>query len=232
MVEVLGEDHRDGKEGEADDEEIALRVQLVPEKIGPGNLQDAVRTARVVPVVKGDAGHLAEAQRHDGEVVAAEAQRRIPEDRSGRAGEEHRQRQRGEEVPVGLRHQQRARVGADREEGGVAEVQKARVADHDVEAQPEHRVRCNRDADGRHVVVAVRQHGATHRAEDHDDSHPEREPGQLIAGRDVRASHAMVGQPVDHIRSATRSPNRPVGLTIRTVIRTPNTITSFHLPER
>ena len=155
MVEVLGEDHRDREQEQADREEAFLGVELEPEDARPGDVQDAVRPARVVPVVERDPGHLAEAQGHDGEVVAAQAQRRVAEDGAGGAGEDHGQRQRGEEVQVGLGHQERARVGADGEERRIAQVQEPGVADHDVEAEPEHRVRRHGDRDRGDVGVAV-----------------------------------------------------------------------------
>src|ERR1044072_9214243 len=85
MIEVLGEDHRDRQQEEADDEEVALRVELVPEKVGPRDGKHAGGAAGDLPVVERDESHLAESQGHDGEVVAAQAQRGIAQDRAGRA---------------------------------------------------------------------------------------------------------------------------------------------------
>src|SRR5439155_10305253 len=99
VVEVLGEDHRDGKQEQADDEEVGLRVELISEKVGPGDAENSVRPARVFPVVERDARHLAQTEGDDGEVVAAETQGRITEDRAGGAGEEDRKTQPGEEAP-------------------------------------------------------------------------------------------------------------------------------------
>ncbi len=229
---MLGEDHRDGKQEEADDEEVALCVELVSEKVGPGDAENAVRSACEFPVVERDARHLAETEGHDGEVVAAEPQGGIAEDRSRRTGEEHRKRQRGEEVPVGLGHEQGAGVGADREERGIAEVEQAGVSDHDVQAEPEHGVGRHRDRDRRDVVVAPGDHRGADSYQDDDDSRPVRRPAQAVTHGRVGAPHRTLCELGDHIRSATRSPNRPVGLPISTVIRTPNTTTSSHVPER
>src|SRR5207245_10195255 len=114
MVQVPREDHRDREQGESDDEEVRLRIELDTEKVGPRNVQDAVWATCVVPVVESDPGHLTETKGDDREVVAAQAKCKITENNSSCSSEQHGQRQRGKKVPVRLSHQKRAGVGADR----------------------------------------------------------------------------------------------------------------------
>ena len=117
----------------------------------------------------GDAADdLAERERHDRDVVAAQAQRREAEQRAGERGEDRGDRQDEQpvevdaglglqqlgdaDVDVGGREEARAepahRVGADREERDVAEVEQAGEADHDVQAERHHDV----DQRGRRVL--------------------------------------------------------------------------------
>ena len=232
MIEVLGEDHRDRKQGEPDDEKVSLRVELEAEYARPGYAKDPVRPAGVFPVVESDPSYLAESQRHDRQVVAAQPESRVAEDGSRRAGEENGQRHRGEEVPFGLGHQECARIGADRKEGGVPEVKQAGVADNDVEPEPEHCIGRDRHRHRSDVVVAVDHNCCADDCQHGDHARPERRTAEPIARGGVGASDPAVGQLCDHMRSATRSPKRPVGLTTSTVMRTPNTTTSSQVPER
>ena len=104
---------------------------------------------------------LAERERDDRQVVAAQAQRRRAQDRSPHRGERRRDEDHEEEVDVDARqalgdvgdddvdvlrveearHQPARHERADREERDVAEVEQAREADDDVEAQGHHHVR-------------------------------------------------------------------------------------------
>ena len=251
MLEVLGEDHCDRQQAEADEQKVELRLKHIAEGFGKGNSQDAVGSAGVVPVGDGDACHLAKTESHDREVVAAQPKRGVAEDGAGRSGEKDREGNRREEIPVCLRHEKRARVGADGEERGVTKVEQAGEADHDVEAESQHRVSRDTDHDRCEVLVALEvvERAYCHKEGDHpgpvgdaiDTIQPDREAGVL--GEEAVAQQARAGQPEKdeehgpqqlfscHIRTATRSPNRPVGLMISTVMRTPKTITSSHLPE-
>ena len=252
MFEVLGEDHGHSQQDQADDEKVELGLKHVAKGFGKGNLEDAVRTAGEVPVGECDPGHLTEAQRHDREVVAAQAQGWIAEDGAGRACEEHCQRDSREKVPVGLGHQQGAGVGADREKGRVAQVEQPGEPDHDVQPQPEHGVGGDADHHRGEVLVPVHVGDGTHDQQKGDHARPVRDAVNSVqplgetgvfAIEPIR-QHANEGQGEEdhedgqhqlvccHMRSATRSPKSPVGLTTRTVIRTPKTITSSHLPDR
>jgi hypothetical protein len=105
---------------------------------------DALRTVgdveRLREVVHEDAHDLAEAERDDGEVVAAQAKSRRSQHGAGEAGHRRADRQDDPERQVQAemrRGQQRIDIGADGEEGHVAEVEQAGEADHDVEAERE-----------------------------------------------------------------------------------------------
>ena len=112
----------------------------------------------VVAVARDLRQDLAEAERHDREVVAAQAQRRQadddPEERGDDAGERQQQPERHvdarqvridahrAEMPGDVRELQRcepgSRVGAGRVERDVPEIEQARVADDDVQADGHH----------------------------------------------------------------------------------------------
>ena len=102
---------------------------------------DAVHAARPGREVLEHARHdLAEPQRHDGEVVATQAQRRGAEEhaecgRDDRADDEHRQEREG--VAAERRRAIRVGVGAERKERGVAEIEQAGQADDDVQPDRE-----------------------------------------------------------------------------------------------
>ena len=121
----------------------------------------------LVPVEQDDADDLAEAQRDDGQVVAAQAQDGKAQHDAEARGEQAGQRQAGPEAqPEGLR-EQGVGVGADGVEGDVAEVEQAGEADHDVQAPAEHDV--DQDGGGDVDDVAVgerqeRQHQGEHQA--------------------------------------------------------------------
>ena len=69
----------------------ALRSNARPKKRRPRDVRQAVRAARhVVPVQQDDADDLAEAERHDRQVVAAQAQHREAEQDAEEGGEQRR----------------------------------------------------------------------------------------------------------------------------------------------
>ncbi len=98
---------------------------------------------RRVQVVEEDADDLAEAERDDGEIVAAQLERGRAEQHAEAAGDQRPQRQHHIHRPVQAelrRTEQGVGVGAHGEERDVAQVEQARIADHDVEAQRQHDV--------------------------------------------------------------------------------------------
>ena len=90
---------------------------------------------RGVQIVQKDADDLAEAERHDGEVVAAQPQRRCPEHdaEEGREDRPYRQQHPPWQMDAEVRRgEQRVGIGANGIERDVAQVEQPRKADHDV----------------------------------------------------------------------------------------------------
>ena len=104
-----------------------------------------------------EADDLAEGERHDGEIVAAQPQHGEAEDDAPECRENAGDRQRDEEgpgqdavaEPVGKKdgREQRIGIGADGVEGDVAEIEEAGEADHDVQAPAQHDVGEDQDAE-------------------------------------------------------------------------------------
>ena len=114
------------------------------ERVDAGDALRAVGDVhRARQVVEEDADDLAEAERDDGEVVAAQLERRRAEQHAEQRGDrradrqDHPERQVQAELRAG---EQRVDVGADGVERDVAEVEQAGEADDDVQAQREHDV--------------------------------------------------------------------------------------------
>jgi hypothetical protein len=104
-----------------------------------------------LPVDQHDADDLAEAQRDDREIVAAQAQHREAEQHAEEGGQGCRRAAgRCQKDRSKLRRQQRVGIGADRVEGDVAEIEQAGEADDDVQAPAEHDV-------GQHQVSITRR---------------------------------------------------------------------------
>lgn len=101
-----------------------------------------------MPLAAGDLGHvaqqdaddLAEAEGHDRQVVAAQAQHREAEEEAEQRGHHPGDRQGGPEAEPGVLGEQRVGVGTYRVEADVAEIEQAGQADHDVQADAEHHV--------------------------------------------------------------------------------------------
>ena len=130
---------------------------------------------RLVQVVQEHADDLAEAQRHDGQVVAAQLQRgRAQQDAedarpaaapagitihsgmcrpSGNIAAIH-----GEGLGQVRRGQQAVHVGTDGEEGDVAQVQQAGIADHDVQAQRQQHVQQRHVGNAHPGIAEALQH--------------------------------------------------------------------------
>ena len=105
-----------------------------------GDAGDAARAAESVGVGGGHADDLAEAEGDDGQVVAPQPQGGRSEDHPGHGGGGDGRRQDHPEAPALLGPEQGHGVGADGEEGDVAEVEEAGLADHHVEADGEQHV--------------------------------------------------------------------------------------------
>ena len=123
-----------------------LGAELQPgDRGGVRDARDAAGLTEAVAVQRDDAHDLAEAERDDGEVVASEPQGRAPQHDAGHHRQDDGDEQhlpRGERAVVG--GELGGGVGADGEEGHVAEVEHAGLADDDVQPEGQQDV----DADG------------------------------------------------------------------------------------
>ncbi len=116
------------------------------EKGGLGNAGDAVGpVGHVGPVEQDDAHDLAEGERHDGEIVAAEPEHGEAENDAPQRGGGAGDRQADPEAQAEMRGEQREGIGADRIEGDIAEIEQPGEADHDVQPPAEHDVGQHQD---------------------------------------------------------------------------------------
>ena len=161
---------------------------------------------RRVQIVQEDADDLAEAERDDGEVVAAQPQRRRAQQHAEERRDQRRpaaasiqQRQMHAEVRRG---EQRIDVGADRVERDVAEVEQAGVADDDVEPEREHDVE-QREVDDAHPACADRRSSANGSSSQRDHAPaPMPDPFAARIAAATRRSAARAEQPSCALRHA------------------------------
>ena len=133
------------------------RGERQPEEARPRNAGDAVgAVGEALPVDQDEADDLAEGQRDDGEIVAAQAQHRKAEHHAPAGGEHAGERQADPERPAEMLGQQRVGVGADRVERDVAEVEQAGEADDDVQAPAEHHIGQDQRAEVEQIAAARR----------------------------------------------------------------------------
>ena len=176
-------------------------------------------------VVEEDADDLAEAERHDGEVVAAQLERRRAEQHAeeARDGRADRQDDPERQVQIEVRaREQRVHVRAYRVERDVAEVEQPGEADDDVEAERQEHVQDRevRDAYPRRSDRGERE--GQHEQRDGDDrerdphgtgivsgveeiTHGDRDCNQRLAGTaaDGCAPSARVASAMSRARRAT-----------------------------
>ena len=159
--------------------------------------------------------HLAEAERHEREVVAAQTQHRGADQHARPRGDQHHDRDRDVEVQVdrvagsarphkrveGRAGEQRERVGAEREEEHVAQVEQARVPDDDVQAD----ARAARTPSRCRAPPRSRRRAAAGGDQQGDERHADDRTEGLIAGplRSCRRSTAR--RPADPRRRTARS---------------------------
>ncbi len=122
----------------------------MPNSVGRGIAADAVGAAgQALPVDDDEADDLAEGQRDDGEIVAAQPQHRKAEQHAPERRENAGERQADPERQPEIGGEQRVGIGADGVEGDVAEVEQAGEADHDVQAPAQHHIGQHQDRRGR-----------------------------------------------------------------------------------
>ena len=187
--------------------------------------------------VPDDEGHdLAEAEGDDGEVVAAEAEGRGPEQHAEDPGDDRRDDHRQPEVHGGgigegegalARGHECHRVRADGEEGGIAEVEQPGEADHDVQPEgqddeEEHRDQLRLQAEPEHAL----DEGVC----DREREGAEEDRRALLVGV-AHVRETWDRQPAEDLhRSGVSSPRRPVGRNTRMTTSSVNTPTFSHSP--
>ena len=186
-----------------------VRAEVEAEQLGlrdPGDAGGAAREAH--PVVGHDADDLPEAQGHDGQVVAAEAEGGVAEDRPRPGGEKPADQQvHPHEPPVrvdvhaeahleDLDEDDGAVVAADGEEGHIAQVEQPGEAHHDVEPAGEHHVD---DDDGEERGPAVG-------SKDEGQRHGDREDDPQLMRCDPRRGPSPVSSRGQGIELAPESP--------------------------
>jgi hypothetical protein len=212
------------------------REQVDPEEVR--DLRDAAEAARAshgVDVQDQDANDLAEAERHDREVVAAQAQRRHADEEPRDGREERADRERDEKhgavAREGRHHRERPAdsvaeghgevrrgVRADRHEPGVAE--------RELSGEPVDQV----EGDGQRDVDAG-EADDLEEVRGHRDARAER-AGERRVRDDQHAGDRESDQEAPHTFSFWTRPRRPCGRRIRTRIRMPNAIASRYVEER
>ena len=104
---------------------------------------------------------LAERDRHDGEVIGAQTQRRQAEDEAADAGRGDSERGREPHAPALLHDEDRHRVRADRHEGDLAKVEQSREPKLHLKPESEDRVDPGDDPDERPEAAAAEDVHAT-----------------------------------------------------------------------
>ena len=134
-------------------------VSGMPKKRRPRNAADAVGAAgQALPVDDDEADDLAERQRDDGEIVAAQPQHRKAEQHAPERGEDAGQRQADPERQSEIGRQQRVGIGADGVERDIAEIEQAGEADHHVQSPSQHHIGQHQNAEIEDVALIVENH--------------------------------------------------------------------------
>ncbi len=113
---------------------------------------------RLLPVDDDETDDLAEGERHDRKIVAAQAQHGKAEQHAPERGKDAGERQADPERPAETGGEQPVGIGADRVEGDVAEIEQAREPDHDVEAPAQHHIGEHEDREVEDVALVIEDH--------------------------------------------------------------------------
>ncbi len=138
---------------------IVARRQRNAEHGRPRNAADAVRAAgQALPVDDDEADDLAEGERDDGQIIAAQSQHGKAEQHAPEGGEDAGERQADPERQSEIGRQQRVGIGADGIERDIAEVEQAGEADHHVQSPSQHHVSQHENAEIEDVALVVENH--------------------------------------------------------------------------
>ena len=207
VVEKDGAVDRAEFEPEAGGEAVVGGVERNAEESRPRDAADAgIAVGHRHPVDQDEADDLAEGERDDGEIVAAQPQHRKSEQDAPERREAARERQQEPERQAEGLCQQRVGIGADRVEGDVAEIEQAGEPDHDVEAPAQHHVDQNLDAEIVDPLHRALKAGERERERRIDDREAERERDQPASEPRAPGRDRAVLRPRPH--GAAREPGR------------------------
>ena len=231
---------------------VAEEVQLVDvrEAVRAAGQVDVTEVREVDPirVVREEDERLPEEEGHDGEVVADEPARRQADEQPEHGGRERDDGDRRLGLPVVVelgRGEDAVAVGAEADEGDVAEVEQPGVPDDDVEAEPHQPVQERVDGVTGHVLLRHHERKEGGRDDEHaelrdrrqklprpagDACEPSPAPPALLVRGDplVDADARRVGD-VGRLREVHQTlriaarPRRPLGRSRMTRIRNANT---------
>ena len=137
-------------------EAVLGRIERQAEERRARNSGNAVRPAgEILPIEQDQPDDFAEAERDDGEIVAAQPQHRKAEQDAGKGGEDAGKRQAYPERQSEIVRKQRVGIGADRVEGDIAEIEQPGETDHDIQPEAKHRVGDDEDGEVEQITVAV-----------------------------------------------------------------------------
>ncbi|MEZ0081350.1 hypothetical protein ABIF72_003824 [Bradyrhizobium japonicum] len=192
---------------------LSLLSSGMPKNEGRRNAGDAVGAAgEALPVDDDEADDLAEGERHDGEIVAAQAQHGEAEQHAPERGEDAGKRQADPERPAEIGGKQRVGIGAHRVEGDVAEIEQAGEPDHDVQPPAQHHIGEHEDREIEDIALVIEDHRHKHRED--------QKSGRQVAAQKRHAAaysrwHQLVGaagtnplsQKPEHDRAAEHGGN-------------------------
>src|ERR1700733_9227787 len=184
-----------------------------------GHRQAAAAAGQAAPFEGDLLQHDAEAERCDGKIYVLQPQRRHGRERADRGGEQGAEQQRqqiGQSGPLG---QDRGRIGADPEEGGVAQADLPSIAGEQIEAERDQHKDFGQREKIEDVAIEAERRCAS---EEQADADNRRAP----AGRGPRPCDAHnVGGGAHALRTLT-CPNTPSGRTVSTAIMTMKVVAS------
>ena len=177
------------KEGDGEHGVEGVAGERISEEVRAGDAAEPRRAAgEALPLDGNVLDNEAEGDRHHREIDAPHPHARIGERRAEKAGHHRRADACENEVEVEPDRQDRAGIGAEREQSGLAERDEAGESDEDIQADRDHAVDQEQHEQAQFVLVAG---GERHDNED---------------GREQREAESVEGL---HTLKISRRPNRP-----------------------
>ena len=134
-------------------------VSGMPNRVGRGMPPTPFGTAgQALPIDDDETDDLAERQRDDGEIIAAQPQHRKTQHHAPQRREDAGERQADPERQTEIGREQRIGIGADRIKRDIAEVEQSGEADHHVESPTQHHIGQHQNAEIEDVALIVEDH--------------------------------------------------------------------------